>query len=119
MSASSWSRSSFGLRVDEMTHDRFALGMGRDHLFEFAITSHQALVLTQVFRLRDHDEGLEIDVGPFEIAIQTPSHAAPSRRLTPLELSHVPERSPRLPNELVPHLLIRQQPPDRSFNRSL
>jgi hypothetical protein len=56
-----------------MTNNRFAPRVGRDQLLEIADASRQALVLTQVFRPGDHDECLEIGVGPFEIAIETPS----------------------------------------------
>jgi len=56
-----------------MTHDWFASNVGRDQLLEVTIASRQALVLTQVFRPGHYDKRLEIGVGLFEIAIQTPS----------------------------------------------
>ena len=58
--------------MNEMTHDRFALDVRCDQLGESAVAAGQALMLTQVFSPRGHDEGLEIYIGPFEIAIETP-----------------------------------------------
>ncbi len=69
-----------------MTNDRFALGVGRDQLFKIAVTSRQALVLTQVFCPRHHVECLEVNVGLFEIALETPSRrpiATPDAFVTP------------------------------------
>src|SRR6266481_1923008 len=66
-------RSTFEFGVNEMTHDRFAFDVRRDQRRQIAIGAGQTLVLTQMFGPRDDDECLEIGVGLFEIAIQTPS----------------------------------------------
>ena len=58
--------------MNKMTNGRSALSQGPDQLFEIAIASREALVLTKVFCPGDYDECLEINVGLFEIAVQAP-----------------------------------------------